>query len=247
MALTRPVGQGASARKYDLLTAIGAHGLAGGKVDQRLALRLITLITARYNWTLDVLTTGQREIARLWNVDDRTVRREMARLRDLGWLELRQQGARGRVSEYRLGVTAILAGTQYAWEAVGSDFVARMGGSVPAGTEVAPQDQNVIAFPLGGAPQVPIADASSVLAAEVPGTTFWATASAAFHRENPQLHTAWVRALQVKQLTADELILLAPSRFHASYVHTHLADRLLVLCRLSTPELRSLRIEAAPK
>ncbi|MGO4853650.1 DnaA N-terminal domain-containing protein [Phaeovulum sp. W22_SRMD_FR3] len=244
MALSRPVGQGASARKYDLLTAIGAHGMAGGKVDQRLALRLITLITARYNWTLDLLTTGQREIARLWQVDDRTVRREMARLRDLGWLELRQQGARGRVSEYRLGVRAILAGTQHAWDAVGSDFVARMGGSVPAGTEVAPQDQNVIAFPLGGAPQAPAAESP---ANAVPGTSFWDSASAAFHRENPQLHSAWVRSLRVKNLDADEVVLLAPSRFHASYVHTHLADRLLALCRLSTPGLRNLRIEAAPK
>lgn len=245
MALTRPVGQGAGARKYDLLTAIGAHGLAGGKVDQRLALRMITLITARYNWTLDVLSTGQREIARLWNVDDRTVRREMARLRDLGWLELRQQGARGRVSEYRLGVAAILAGTQPVWEAVGSDFVARMGGPVPAGTEVAPQDQNVIAFPGGGAAPVPEVDPA--LPDDVPGAAFWATTSATYQRENPQLHSAWVRSLRVKHCDTDELVLHAPSRFHASYVHTHLADRLFTLCRVSMPTLRSLRIEAAPK
>ena len=45
----RPVGREASSRKYDLLSALMAHGLAGDKHRQRLVLRLMALITTRYN------------------------------------------------------------------------------------------------------------------------------------------------------------------------------------------------------
>ena len=44
----------------------------------------MALITTRYNWQRDELTMGQGEIARLWSVDDRTVKREMARLAGAG-------------------------------------------------------------------------------------------------------------------------------------------------------------------
>jgi hypothetical protein len=77
------VGRNAAAHKYDILTAIGTYALSKGKHEQRLVLRLITLITARYNWGRDELAVGQREIARLWSVDERTVKREMAKLRAL--------------------------------------------------------------------------------------------------------------------------------------------------------------------
>ena len=100
MQTLRPVGRGASARKYDILTALGAFALAQGKHEQRRVLRLMTLITARYNWARDELAVGQRESARLWAVDERTVKREMARLKAAGWLVVKRQGAFG---------TAILA------------------------------------------------------------------------------------------------------------------------------------------
>ena len=43
-------------------------------------LRLIALITARYNWQRDELSVGQSEMARIWGVHDRTVKREVRRL-----------------------------------------------------------------------------------------------------------------------------------------------------------------------
>ncbi len=73
------VGRDAAARKYDIITALGSYALAGSKHDHRIVLRFITLVTARYNWARNELAVGQREIARLWAVDERTVKREMAR------------------------------------------------------------------------------------------------------------------------------------------------------------------------
>ena len=127
MQTLRSVGRGASARKYDIITALGAYALAQGKHDQRRVLRLITLITARYNWARDELTVGQREIARLWSVDTRTVKREIAIWRASGWLVVKQQGARGRVTRHGLDIEKMLADTATHWPAVGPDFELRMG------------------------------------------------------------------------------------------------------------------------
>ena len=53
MELAKPVGPGASARKYDLLSALMAFALSDGKGTQRLVMRLMVLVTTRYNWQRD--------------------------------------------------------------------------------------------------------------------------------------------------------------------------------------------------
>ena len=109
MQIARPVGRQAASRKYDLLTALGVHACHGDKHRQRLVLRLMTLIVARYNWQSDEITVGQREIAALWGVDERTVKRDIARLRALGWLVQHRAAVRGRVASHGLDLAAILA------------------------------------------------------------------------------------------------------------------------------------------
>ncbi|MEM9197593.1 MAG: hypothetical protein AAGD12_07040 [Pseudomonadota bacterium] len=132
-----------AARRHDLLAALALHGLAAGVSGHRLTLRLILLLTARYNWQTDRLAIGRDEIARLWQVDPRTVRREMARLRKLGWLEIRRAAARGRVAVYGLGLPRLLADLAPVWPKLGPDFAARgaaldaaLGGGFPAAPSV---------------------------------------------------------------------------------------------------------------
>ena len=216
MLSPKPAGRHASALKYDIITALGAHALAAGKHDQRLVLRLITLITARYNWQRDELAIGQRETARLWSVDERTVKREMARLRGLGWLVVRRQGARGRVTEYGLDHVAILAATRPQWPAVGPDFELRM--SAP---EAASDHSRVVPLPVRGAVPPP----------DLTDATDWRLAQAILHAEDPALYGSWLRALDRAGRVGGRLILKAPSRFHAAYVQTHLDGRLLAACR----------------
>jgi len=78
----RVTGAGAGAVKYDILTALTVTGLNGTGGEAVSMARLIAVITARYNWRLDELSMGQREMAMLWGVGDRTVKREVKR-----WLE----------------------------------------------------------------------------------------------------------------------------------------------------------------
>lgn len=195
-AVFRPTGRNAASLKYDILTAIGALGCAGDKHLQRVALRFITLLTARYNWRDDTLTTGQREIAMLWSVDERTVKREMARLRDLGWLVMKRPAARGRVACYGLGLDAILPQTLEVWENVGPDFAARMHGPPAEG----PSDPTVVPFPTGG---------------------IWATIAAEIRAMDVGLFNAWLAPLVPLGERDGVIRLKVPSRFHGTFLRTH--------------------------
>ncbi|MBY6006102.1 hypothetical protein KUV62_19425 [Salipiger bermudensis] len=214
MLAKKPVGRNAAAFKYDLLTVMGAYALAQEKGQQRLVLRLMTLITARYNWGRDELAVGQREIARLWQVDERTVKRQMAKLRAMGWLVVKRQGARGRVSEYALGIERILEDSRDRWADVGPDLAHRL-----SGTEEAPE--KIVPLPVKG----------RVAAPDLSDGSEWTLAKALLHAEDPGLYGAWIAALERGGRAGGRLHLKAPSRFHASYVATHLAGRVLSACQ----------------
>jgi hypothetical protein len=231
MLATAPVGRDAATKKYDILTALGAHACQSDPGLQRLTLRLITLVTARYNWRSEELSVGRRDIARLWGVDERTVKRDFARLKAMGWVVVRKAGVRGRVTAYGLDLDAVLRATEPAWAAVGPDFVARMqaltgqGAAPPAET---PQG-NVVPF--------------RSRAAELPaGDGPWPRACALLLAEDAAVFQTWFAGLQVAESSDERLDLLAPSRFHARYVETHLAPRLWAALARVAPGLRALRI-----
>ena len=192
-------GRASPAFKYDLLTALGAHACASAGHRGTLALRLMVLVTARYDWRADMLATGQREMAALWSVDERTVKREVARLREMGWLVLKRPAARGRVACHGLGIAAILADTRGSWDAVGQDFVARL--TVPQ-----PASDTVVAFPTLETRAGP-----------------WGRVAVASAAADPATHLAWIAPLRCDGMVDGQLILRAPSAFHAAYVRTHLA------------------------
>lgn len=218
MQAKKLAGPEAASQKYDLLTALGCHALGSPPGLQRLVLRFITLVTARYNWRQGVLHVGQREIARLWSVDERTVKREMAKLRALGWITVESPARRGRVASYALDIGAIRAGTRPAWAKVGEDFEARMRG--PAGGVAG---ATVVPFPRPEA----VADAADgdAAGAEAPGDV-WAAMRAALRAEDPAVFATWFEPLRSAGRAGEGLVLVAPSAFHATYLRTHYAERL---------------------
>lgn len=221
MRIAKATGPNAGAIKYDLITALGVHACAQGKDLQRLILRFITLIVARYNWTSDCLAVGQREIAGMWSIDERSVKREMAKLRGLGWLEVKRPAARGRVAEYALGLPAILAATRGDWARVGPDFDSRLSGPEAAPAPVG----NVIAFP-----------------GPVAGQGVWTKVQAALHGQDPHLYRSWFAALTAAEPEDGVLRLTAPSRFHATYLMTNHADTILRLAAAFDSSLHRVEI-----
>lgn len=234
MQATKLVGPEAASRKYDLISALGSHALAADAATQRLVLRLITLVTARYNWRKGALSVGQREIARLWSVDERTVKREMARLRALGWLVLLSQGRRGRVASYGLDLGCIRAATRDGWARVGEDFEARM-------AEPEPQDRGqVVPFPLAERAAEPEA------AADGDWDGDWEAARRRLQAEDAALFASWFAALRCGGRAGDRLTLLAPTAFDAAYIRAHYLDRLRAAARETTGAREIRLIALAP-
>ena len=225
MELVKPVGRGASARKYDILSAMMAFALGEDKTTQRQVMRLMCLVTTRYNWQRDELCMGQREIARLWSVDERTVKREMAKLRSKGWLILKRQGARGRVSIYGIDLSRIMTDTREAWPRIGEDYIMRVG----QGGEPPPPSTVVPLRPV---------------AAPAQDGTLWAGVKAQLHGSDPSTFANWFDALTQVSLEDGRLTLTAPTRFHARFVTANHYMRLLAACKMADPSIADLKIEA---
>lgn len=206
--LKKAVGRTGGTRKYDLLTILGVHALSQGKTLQRQTLRLICLITARYNWQNDQLSVGQVEMARLWSVDPRTVKREMAAFRERGWLVEKRAAARGRVAVYGLGIARILDDTRETWERVGPDLVERLDPAPQP--ETAMPERKIIPFPQTILPE---------------GEGAWPRIARRLQAEDASIYRAWFAGLEVAELEG-EIRLKAPSSFHAAYLRTHLMARL---------------------
>lgn len=223
MQVIRAVGREAAVKKYDILSAMMAHALAGSRHHQCLVLRLMALITSRYNWQRDELVVGQREIARLWCVDERTVKRDMARLRALGWVAVKQQGARGRVSVLRLDLERIMLDTRAQWENIGPDFVARV----------------------NSAPPEPASNVIPLRRAEMaPGQGTWANAQARLMAEDQTVFDLWFASLTDAGEVDGCLLLCAPTRFHATYVQMHLIERLRTAVMRCDARIRRVQVSA---
>ena len=220
MAVRHMTGPGAGAQKYDLLTALGAYALGADRSTQRRVLRLITLITARYNWRLGELSVGRREIARLWAVDERTVKREIGALKRLGFLSVKRAGARGRVTTYAVEIDAIMATSEPGWDRVGPDFADRMKAMTSG------PDPKVIPFP------------------QTEDRSEWSRARALLRQADPARFAAWFAPLSREGVRGTDLFLRAPSTFHANYVATHLIGEIVRAVNAADPGLTSVVVSA---
>lgn len=220
-------GPGAASVKYDILTALLVTSTRGDAVTARLALRLSLLITARFNWRQGTFAVGQREMARMWGVTERTAKREIAEMRARGWLAVTVPAARGRVTRHSICFDVVLRDTLPHWDAVGRDFAARMS-DAPEPTAV--ETSNV----------VPLHREESVVPDEA--GIGWAEAASQLRRQDPSVFNAWFAALVPKALDGGLVTLLAPNRFQAEYVRTHYHTRLLEALVRSNSDVRDVTI-----
>ena len=236
MLQVRPVGRDAATQKYDILSALAALALSQDKHAQRRIVRLMALITTRYNWQRNELSMGQQEIARLWCVDLRTVKREMARLRAMGWIVETRAAARGRVAGHALDLGLILRETEGVWPNIGPDFVARQaaGGAGAEPRPAAAMPTNVVPFH-AAVPDDPD---------DPDGAGLWSMARREFQAQDAVSFASWIARLTEVGRDGGRLCVMAPSRFHRTYVETHLAERLVRILRRLDPTLTDLRIES---
>ncbi|WP_170605624.1 DnaA N-terminal domain-containing protein [Ruegeria arenilitoris] len=224
MQVAIPVGRSAPAIKYDILSALTVFALSGDKHLQRRILRLVCLITTRYNWRKNELSIGREEIARLWSVEERTVKREMAKFRSNGWVTVKRPAARGRVAVYALDLRQILLDCSSAWPLIGPDFLDRMS-TAPEPTT------NVIPFQ------------AKTASANANGDDLWTQVQAFLHERDPELWSSWFQHLTEAKRAGGCVTLVAPSRFMADYISQKWTTRLLAAYGRIDPTIRSVRIE----
>lgn len=232
MDARRFTGPQAGSQKYDLLTAMSVAGLNGSPGFQTSMLRLVALVTARYNWTRDELIVGQREMARMWSVDERTVKREIKRLTGAAILLQLRPGVRGRVAAYRLNVAEIHRLSAPVWERVGPDYSDRMARQAPK--RVPEKVVHVDFAGQGARDDAPAPDPAS-------GDP-WTRTLARLAELEPALHRSWFSALTLAGCEGGVLDLRAPSRFLAQYVQTHHLRLLTGTAQLEFPGLRRVEI-----
>lgn len=211
MPQPRLTGPGAGSDKYDILTALAVAGLAQGGHLQISLLRLMAVVTARYNWNQDELTIGQREMAQLWSVDERTAKREVKRLIEAGLLTLERAGVKGRVACYKLDFKAIRALTEPHWSCVGPDFEARMSERHSNKPE-ASKPAKVVQVDFAARQRLP----------EPKAETPWARVKERLSALDEARYLAWFAPLELTSESKEALILVAPTRFAAQYLETHL-------------------------
>jgi len=209
MRLQSVAGPTAGSVKYDVLTMITVAGLHGSPTFQTSMMRLAALVTARYNWRLDEFTVGQRDIARMWAVNERTVKREIKRLMTAKVLVCKRAGVRGRVGAYRLNYGCIAMLSEPAWADVGPDFAYRMGERYNA------PDVKVVQLKSYAKPVPQLADGP------------WAHVMAQLQQDQPDLWHAWFAKLTYIDCENRVLRLKAPNAFLQRYVETHLIDFLV--------------------
>ena len=236
---SRVAGPGAAAVKYDTLTALTLMGMHGPSAMQGHVLKLIAVVTARYDWRRDELCVCQRDMARLFGVTERTVKRVVR-----AWVEARlmirtRAGVRGRAGAFRLDRVEIARASEPHWSCVGPDFVERMGAALRpaasvaeqgAGQGNAPGPDRVVHVDFHGAGR----RAGAQDAEDAPGGDAdrsgsgagWRAAARRLALVDPAMHAAWIAPLTQQGAADRHLTLRAPSRFAAHYVSTRLMAHL---------------------
>jgi hypothetical protein len=217
MGANRLTGPGAGSEKYDLLTALAVAGLSGSPTHQATMLRLIALVTARYNWANDELSVGQREMAAMWSVDERTVKREIKRMTTAELLLQKRAGVRGRVAVYRLNVAQVYRLSEPVWRKVGPDFADRMDQRIPR--------------PAVPAETVVRVDFQTRSQPKDVATGSWQRVLRRLEGESPTSVAAWFSKLLLVAQTDNRVTLQAPTKFIAQYVQTHLLPMLTAAAR----------------
>ncbi len=158
-------------------------------------------------WMKAVVVPATRPAAHVRPV----LRSRLGKHKPLGWRKT-WTGAADRV----------LLDTRPAWPNIGPDFVARMGGSAPP-PDADGAGKGTTVVPFRRAPSAP------------PWSAPWAAACALLAAEDRAVFDAWIAPLVDEGIEAGQLLLAAPTRFHASYVRGNLRERLMTALRRADP------------
>lgn len=235
MELNRLTGPNAGSLKYDILTALNLAGLNGTPGFQTSMQRLGLILTARYNWRREELSIGQREMARMWGVNERTAKREVKRWLEAKLLVCTRPGVRGRVAAYRLNLVAVFDVSRPFWPLVGTDFEERMALLNPV------QTAKVVQVDFAAKAKPEVETAQDVAPAAVPRS--WEAVAARLRSLHPTKFANWIGKLSFVGEDGRSYVLRAESAFAARYVESHLMKEIAEAVEVEIGPMRRVVIE----
>ena len=228
------VGPNAKALKYDILTALQVLGAHGARPENRLAPRLCFLITARYNWPSRSFSVSVRDLARMWNISERSVIRDMVQMRKLGWITVVVPAAKGRVAHHRIEMATVLKASMPFWNAVGSDFSARMSG---VAAQAQPEGK-------GGSNVVPLRMDDHALPED--NGTGWQAAALRLLQQDPNAYRNWFAKLTPLHVDGGVLTLQTTTAYAARYIENHHYTQILAALVATNSAVRDVKFEGPP-
>lgn len=236
METKRLTGINASSLKYDLLTALTVAGLHLDARHQMSTTRLTLLITARYNWRSDEFCVGQRDLARMWNVTERTVKREIKFWLEKHLIICKRQGVRGRVGAYRLNYAEIYKLSAPYWQNIGPDFHDRMAETNPV------QNTKVVTVDFGNHQS----SSEEPTFVSVKGPHEWNSACKLMNKLHPEHYRNWISRLSFESDVDQILELKAKNQFVAHYVQTHLLPILVEATEVTLGPRKRIIVAVSP-
>lgn len=208
--------------KYDILSALAVAALSQKDRTRIDYFRLIALITSRYDWLRGEVSIGHSQLAELWSIDVRSVKRQVAYYADAGLMRKSRVGVRGRVTVYEIDLLKLIATTRPTLAKIGPDLEERLdqfyGAAVQPESAQDCADTKTLAEINRDRVSETSSDGALLRTANVLGREDARILSALRCALSPSAFERWFRDVTIRKASSGAIEFLFPTKFTADYV-----------------------------
>jgi hypothetical protein len=207
--------------KYDVLSALAVAALSQKDRTRIDYFRLIALITSRYDWLRGEVSIGHSQLAELWSIDVRSVKRQIACYADAGLMKKSRAGVRGRVTVYEIDILKLIETTRPMFAKIGPDLEERLDQFYGAAVQSETAQDSAETKTLGEINRDPVGATSSNSALLRPANVDREDGhilSALRCALSPSVFERWFKDVTIHKVSSGAIEFLFPTKFTADYV-----------------------------
>lgn len=208
--------------KYDILSALAVAALSQKDRTRIDYFRLIALITSRYDWLRGEVSIGHSQLAELWSIDVRSVKRQIAYYADAGLMKKSRAGVRGRVTVYEIDLLKLIATTRPTLAKIGPDLEERLEQFCGAAAQSDSAQESAEKKALGEINPDRVSEPSSEGALLRPASSSDGEdariLSAVRCALSPSAFERWFKDVTIRKVSSGAIEFLFPTKFTADYV-----------------------------
>lgn len=207
--------------KYDVLSALAVAALSQKDRTRIDYFRLIALITSRYDWLRGEVSIGHSQLAELWSIDVRSVKRQVAYYADAGLMKKSRAGVRGRVTVYEIDLLKLIETTRPTFAKIGPDLEERLDQFYGAAVQSETAQDSAETKTLGEINRDRVGATSSDSALLRPANVDREDGrilSALRCALSPSVFERWFKDVTIRKASSGAIEFLFPTKFTADYV-----------------------------